>query len=77
MNAVQLAAAGAAYLELENNHRLILVVPPGRGKSRIHAGLTHMLLKNTKEKVFVRFNDQGLLQKDLDATSQLKVYAEN
>ena len=42
----QRAVAAVAYLNEERCKRQIFIVPAGKGKSRIHAGMTHMFLKH-------------------------------
>jgi len=46
LNNNQRAVAAVAFLNEERCKRQIHIVPAGKGKSRIHAGITHMFLKH-------------------------------
>ena len=46
LNHNQRAIAAVAFLNEERCSKQILIVPAGKGKSRIHAAITHMFLKH-------------------------------
>ena len=55
LNHLQQATALLAYLNHDKVHRQIFVVPAGQGKSRIHAALTFLFLKNSDYDIYVVF----------------------
>jgi superfamily II DNA or RNA helicase len=59
------------------NSRQVFVIPAGQGKSRVHAAITSLFLKNTNEKIFVIFENEGLMRRDETQNSQLKIFYEN
>lgn len=74
INNLQLATATLSFLNMKTNTRQVYQVPAGQGKSKIHAALTFSILINTKENVFVVFQNEGLLNDDLARNQTLLQY---
>ena len=75
LNHNQRAIAAIAYLNEERCKRQIFVVPASKGKSRIHAAVTHMFLKHTQCNIHVVFENEGLKKRDEKQNEQLKIFS--
>ena len=52
------------------------MVPAGRGKSRIHAAMSHMFFKHTEAHIIVLFENKGLLNRDMKQNELFEIFKE-
>ena len=71
LNNLQEATSLLAFENSKKETHQIWVVPAGQGKSRIHAALTFLFLKNTDYDIYVAFQNDQLMKTDLEHNEKL------